>query len=321
MELAGHGNRHLPRKTLGVRKELAGLGRHYDDPDLARWHMGPVSWGEAFNALLDLEGVKRSRGPKAEDDNSTTVVELAEEQGVHPNTARTRSKLADKLKPYPTLLEWVDGPKKFPQQAARCSPPCRGPSARLRQPLGERMGLAPYVYDTPVSADEGGLSMKRVTVEEAAHLLGIEKESVRKRIYRGSLEADKEPDGTLRVYIDDVGGVHGQSLYTDHGHKSDGVRDKSDGVRDKHHDGHRDALIAELRAEVSAWREESRRKDHIIAALVERVPALEAPASPGLRDAPETASEGLGGPEDRADGEGPQNGSERRSWWRKMFRG
>ncbi len=30
--------------------------------------------------------------------------------------------------------------------------------------------------------------------------------------------------------------------------------------------------ITELRAEVEAWREESRRKDHIIAGLVERIP-------------------------------------------------
>src|SRR4051794_16193678 len=42
---------------------------------------------------------------------------------------------------------------------------------------------------------------ERTTVAEAAQRLGITKEAVRKRISRGTLRADKDPDGTVRVYI------------------------------------------------------------------------------------------------------------------------
>ncbi len=53
--------------------------------------------------------------------------------------------------------------------------------------------------------------------------------------------------------------------------------------------------------------EELRRKDHLLAATLERVPALGA-----SRDEPE-------GSEPRPAAEGAQEGSERRSWWRSWF--
>jgi len=53
--------------------------------------------------------------------------------------------------------------------------------------------------------------------------------------------------------------------------------------------------------------EELRRKDHLLAAALERIPAIEAP-----RDEPEGA---LRGPA----AEGAQEGSEPRSWWRRWF--
>ncbi len=174
----------------------------------------------------------------------------------------------------------------------------------------------PSVYDAVMYQDErGSPSMQRVTVEEAARLLGIEKESVRKRVYRGSLRADKEPDGTLRVYVDGTDVVQGQSTDTVHGHESGGLKGEIPGD----HGGHRDALIDELRAEVAAWREESRRKDHIIAALVERVPQLEAPRE--AADGPLSASEGDPGVNPRPAHEEAQGGSERRSWWRRWLEG
>ena len=41
----------------------------------------------------------------------------------------------------------------------------------------------------------------RLTVAEAADRLGITKEAVRKRIHRGTLHADKDADGTVRVHV------------------------------------------------------------------------------------------------------------------------
>ncbi len=145
--------------------------------------------------------------------------------------------------------------------------------------------------------------MHRVTVEEAARLLGIEKESVRKRIYRGLLRADKEPDGTLRVYIDRTDRAQGQYTDNGHGHESDSVKDE---------------LLASLRDQIEYLRQESERKDAIImqmaqanATLAARVPELEAPQEPA--ESSETDSK-------EADkGAAPPAKGERRSWWRRLF--
>ena len=51
--------------------------------------------------------------------------------------------------------------------------------------------------------DEAGT--RRVTVEEAAQLLGIEKGSVKKRIQRGKLRSEKDATGTHYVYVDESG--------------------------------------------------------------------------------------------------------------------
>jgi hypothetical protein len=79
---------------------------------------------------------------------------------------------------------------------------------------------------------------------------------------------------------------------------------------------HRDELIAHLKSEVEAWREAARRKDHLLAAALERIPALE--ASP--RDAPGAPTAGEdepGGVETPGDRERPAQ----RPWWRRVFGG
>ncbi len=72
----------------------------------------------------------------------------------------------------------------------------------------------------------------------------------------------------------------------------------------------RDALIEELKDRIRYLEEESRRKDHLLAAALERIPAIEPASEP--RDGPETVAEAAGG------GEVPPDG-ERRSWWRRFF--
>ncbi len=100
---------------------------------------------------------------------------------------------------------------------------------------------------------------RRVTVGEAAALLGISKEAVRMRIRRGTLRSEKSDD---RVYV---------WLDEDLGANQDDVQHADQGAAYRE-------LIEQLRAEVEAWREEARRKDHIIAGLIERLPPqLEAP--------------------------------------------
>lgn len=151
--------------------------------------------------------------------------------------------------------------------------------------------------------------MHRVTVEEAAGLLGIEKESVRKRVYRGQLHADKEADGTLRVYIDSTDNVQGQSTDDVHGHEPNGVKDE---------------LLASLQDQIEYLRRESERKDAIImqmaqanTALAARVPELEAPKEEGREDAPGSPDRA---PEGQDAGRTPGE-TQQRPWWRRLFGG
>jgi hypothetical protein len=114
----------------------------------------------------------------------------------------------------------------------------------------------------------------RVSVDEAATLLGIEKGSVKKRIQRGKLRSEKDVTGTLYVYVD----------------RSETVQDKSRGQSQTD----RDELVAELRRTnellrevISTRDEEIRRRDVIISQLTSRIPELE--AAPEARESPESS--------------------------------
>ena len=112
--------------------------------------------------------------------------------------------------------------------------------------------------------------MDRVTVQEAARQLGISQDAVRQRVRRGSMRYDKDDKGRVYVYLDPTNT------------RPTPVPDAS---RDAVHDASRNELVTELRnriqfleTELTDRKEESRRKDHIIAALTQRIPELE-PAS------------------------------------------
>jgi hypothetical protein len=146
--------------------------------------------------------------------------------------------------------------------------------------------------------------VQRVSLREAALLLGISKDAVRQRIRRGTMRSEKGEDGRVYVFVDETvyastDSVHGLQVGEDP----------------------RDLLIAQLQSEVEAWREESRRKDHIIAGLVERIPPqLEPP--PAERESPESSAEEPVEPTPSEPGRGPMaEGTERVPWWRRMFGG
>jgi hypothetical protein len=153
-------------------------------------------------------------------------------------------------------------------------------------------------------------SSNRATVYEAADILGITVDAIRKRIQRGTIPYERHADGRVYVLLGEL----------------DDVRDKSSNLQDGDRDTYRTAhdtlveslqdQIEYLRSELAVRAEESRRKDHIIAALTERIPELEAP-----QDAPEsreTASTGSKGVESQQDSVNPQKTSQR-SWWRTIF--
>src|SRR5215213_8233351 len=112
----------------------------------------------------------------------------------------------------------------------------------------------------------------RATVEEAAKILGTSENAVRKRIERGTLPSEKV-DGVRYVLL----------LESDMPqHAADTA---ADSATDMSHDlalmqAHLDSMqekVGYLKAVIHTRDEELRRKDHIIAALTERIPELEAP--------------------------------------------
>jgi excisionase family DNA binding protein len=125
--------------------------------------------------------------------------------------------------------------------------------------------------------DESGAA--RVTIEEAARLLGIEKGSVKKRIQRGKLRSEKDASGTQYVYVD----------------RSETVQDQSAGRSQTE----RDELVTELhrtnellRAVITTRDEEIRRRDTIIMNMTEAMKALNPPApedSSEVRESPESS--------------------------------
>lgn len=148
---------------------------------------------------------------------------------------------------------------------------------------------------------------------EAAERLGITKEAVRKRISRGTLRSDKDPDGTVRVYVPESA--------TESGTASGGFAFD------------RDELIAELRARIEdlrtdrdAWRDQARRSDYMASAALERtreledrLRELEAPSESEATEAAETGGEQQGRGVPHPDTPRAQEGVQRRPWWRRMF--
>jgi excisionase family DNA binding protein len=154
------------------------------------------------------------------------------------------------------------------------------------------------------------LTSHRLTVQEAAEVLGTSVDAVRMRARRGSLESEKDPDG--RVYV----WVNGDSSET-----KPGLNVESGALISA-----KDETIRVLSEQLEAEREARRRADTIIAqltqanaALAAKVPELEAPRE--ASGASETAEEEQGrGDPHSATGE-TQEGTQRRSWWRRMFGG
>jgi hypothetical protein len=140
-----------------------------------------------------------------------------------------------------------------------------------------------------------------MTVPQTASYLNISAEAVRARIQRGTLEHTKE-NGKVYVLMerpndrhDDRHDGHSDARYDDdHVQRQDGVRtDEQSAVISELRD-HNDSLhgqVDHLRHELEVRNEELRRKDHLLAAALERIPP-ELPAPQEAPGAPETSSEG-----------------------------
>jgi excisionase family DNA binding protein len=161
-----------------------------------------------------------------------------------------------------------------------------------------------------VEGVEGGLhggdrsrARRRLTVDQAADQLGVTVDAIRSRVKRGTIEHVREGG---RVYI-----VLGADQARP-GHNQYTAQDASPGE-----------LVEELRErvrylerQVEEERDANRENRRLLAAALERIPAIEAP---------QEASESPEGAEPRSDrGTTPEEQEEptsRPSWWRRMFGG
>ena len=86
----------VTRKFNTEREKL----EHVIKLNMARRHLEPHEWGQAFARLLTERGVRRGSGkgdPHAKDHKADTVSALASEVGVDERTARRRLKAADEF--------------------------------------------------------------------------------------------------------------------------------------------------------------------------------------------------------------------------------
>jgi hypothetical protein len=148
---------------------------------------------------------------------------------------------------------------------------------------------------------------RRVTVSEAAEVLGISPKAVRMRIKRGTLPSERRAD---RVYV---------WL----------VPERTRAPTAEQTPDHTAELIATLREQLQAERQAHAEARRIIAGLVERLPPqLEAPSEPrerperGARE-PERVGAGsdTGGASGARPSEGPQAIPPRRGLWSRLFGG
>ena len=135
------------------------------------------------------------------------------------------------------------------------------------------------------------MARRRLDLRQAAEVLETSVDAVRKRIARGTLESEKA-DGKVYVWLDD---------------ELDADAPRSD----------TDRLISTLEEQLRIEREYLRaeREAHaearrLLAAALERIPAIEAP------DSPETPSETPANTAAPPEAEAP---AEVRPWWRRIF--
>jgi hypothetical protein len=133
----------------------------------------------------------------------------------------------------------------------------------------------------------GHIPRQRLDLRDAADALGLSVDAVRKRVKRGTLDSEKGPDGRLYVFLNT-------------GEDTDSPRSDTD------------RLISVLEDQLRQEREAHAEARRLLAAALERIPAIEAPESP------ESSSE----PHPRAAAHPEaERAAEARPWWRRVFGG
>ena len=156
---------------------------------------------------------------------------------------------------------------------------------------------------------------RRVSVKEAARLLDTTEHAIRQRLYRGSLESEKDDTGSVVVILPER--LVGNTADSQREGESDAqVEDAMSALVETLREQNR-ILLEQLR-EANESNRENRR---LLAALTQRIPEIEAPqeATSDERESPERASEEPYSIHAPPEGQSPQGPPQRRSWWRVFF--
>ena len=157
--------------------------------------------------------------------------------------------------------------------------------------------------------------LRRISVQEAAEHLGTTVDAIRKRVQRGTVAHDKDPDGRVWILLDTD--MPRQDTGQDAaGQWQDSGSEMVEELRDR---------IAYLERQVEEEREARRRADTILAQLsaanaeqARTIRAIEAPASEEAPEAAETVAEAPEEASPRPAAGGAQQAT-RRPWWRRVF--
>jgi hypothetical protein len=153
-----------------------------------------------------------------------------------------------------------------------------------------------------------GADRRRLTVPQAAEALGVTVDAVRGRIRRGKLKSEQHA-GTVYVWLDAPEEADSRGPSSTSHRPSDAQSERIEDFREQ---------VAYLREQLEAERQAHAEARRIIAGLVERIPAIEAPQE--VPESPETVEEQQGrGQPHPATGEA-QEGAQR-PWWRRVFGG
>jgi hypothetical protein len=158
-------------------------------------------------------------------------------------------------------------------------------------------------------ATQGGdrsQTSRRYTVTEAAEILGITVEAVRGRIKRGTIGHERTDEGVF-VWLDTDRSETRREPDED---RSDDRAQLVEALREQ---------VADLREQLAAERDANSENRRLLAAALERIPAIEAPEEP--RESPETGGEPAGSTPPAEEQPEPTSRPQERSWWRRMFGG
>ena len=149
------------------------------------------------------------------------------------------------------------------------------------------------------------VSVERLSVAEAAEVLGVTRDAIHKRIKRGSIEHEKGEDGRFYVYVDTSTPGLDESV--------DKSKDKSKvEVLERLIEGQQDR-IESLERQLMRHGDETERLHQIVAGLAQAnaeqartIRAIEAPTSDEPTQDAETVEEEPEGSEPRSDAAGPR---------------